>query len=346
MTRNFFSFVLKKREFTLASLLITYFVLIALINPSFISASSISLLLNNSVILLALAVGQSFVIITADIDVSVGSILALSAAVCGTLLNNGINLFLVIIAVLGIGIIAGLINGIGVVGCRIQAIIMTLGTMGILRGTMMIYTGGQWVEGVPNFFKNLALTTFFGISVPVWFSIGLLLVTYLVLRRTRVGRWFYAVGDNLEGARLVGVPVRKIKIAAFTISGLLASVAGLVYVMTIGFVPNTAGSGTELEAIAAAVLGGVGLTGGVGSTIGAGLGALFLVAINISLVYLRIPAYWNDAISGFLLLLIIISDSRIQRFLLNKHKKARSLTQSPGVNQLSGSPEARTYENS
>lgn len=311
----------RRREISLPILLILFLFAIASVNRSILSGSALSSIASNSVILLALAVGQSFVIFTADIDVSVGSTLALTALVCGNMLNANVSLPVVFVAVLAIGAIAGVINGIGVAILKIPAIIMTLGMMGILRGAMMIYSGGQWVEGVPNFYKQIALTTFFGMSVPVWFSIFLLIAAYLVLRRTKIGRWFFAVGDNVEGARLVGIPVNKVKISAFVISGVLASVAGLVFVMDIGFVPNTTGSGMELEAIAAAVLGGVSLTGGVGSTLGAAFGALFLQTINTSLVYLKIPAYWNDSISGFLLLLIIVSDSRIQRLLTIRNKE-------------------------
>ncbi len=124
-----------------------------------------------------------------------------------------------------------------------------------------------------------------------------------------LGRYFYAVGDNEDGARLIGIPVNKVKIYAFMISGISAALAGCIFVMNIGFVLNQTGTGLELQVIAAAVLGGIHLKGGTGSLFGAALGALFLETISSSLVFLKIPAFWNNAISGFLLLLIIILDS-------------------------------------
>jgi AI-2 transport system permease protein len=125
----------------------------------------------------------------------------------------------------------------------------------------------------------------------------------------------------VNGARLVGLPVEKVKVIAFILSGISASIGGLIFVMNIGFVPNQTGTGIELQVIAAAVLGGVSLTGGIGTVIGAGLGAIFFTVINNSLVYLKIPAYWNDAISGFLLLLIVVGDSIFQSYLKNQIRK-------------------------
>lgn len=123
--------------------------------------------------------------------------------------------------------------------------------------------------------------------------------TILLLRKVPFGRYFYAVGDNEDGARLIGIPVNQVKIYAFMISGISAALAGCIFVMNIGFIPNQTGTGLELQVIAAAVLGGIHLKGGTGSIFGAALGALFLETISSSLVFLKIPAFWNNAISGF-----------------------------------------------
>lgn len=318
---NLLSRVMKAREVSIIILIIAFIGTVGAINSKFVSGNSLLLLVSSSIILLILAVGQSFVLLTAEIDVSVGSTMGISAAVCGLLLTNGVSGWLAALVALFVGIFAGVFNGIGVACLKIPAIIMTLGTLGILRGLMIILTGGEWIEDIPNYFKKLSSADFIGLPLPVWIGLILLIAAFLVLKLTKIGRYFYAVGDNAEGARLIGIPVSRIRVLAFVLSGLSASIAGIIFVMNIGFIPNQTGNGMELQVIAAAVLGGVSLNGGLGTVFGAGLGAIFLTAINSSLIYLKIPAYWNNAISGFLLLLIVISDSRFQSYLKNSQFK-------------------------
>ena len=323
---NLFSKVMKAREVSIIILIIAFIGIVGAINSKFVTGNSLILLVSSSIILLILAVGQSFVLLTAEIDVSVGSTMGISAAVCGLLLTNGVSGWIAAIAVLFVGVLAGLFNGIGVAYLKIPAIIMTLGTLGILRGLMIILTGGEWIEDIPNYFKKLSGADFIGLPLPIWIGLIILIAAFLVLKLTKFGRYFYAVGDNADGARLIGIPVSRIRVSAFVLSGLSASIAGIIFVMNIGFVPNQTGNGMELQVIAAAVLGGVSLNGGLGTVLGAGLGAIFLTAINSSLIYLKIPAYWNNAISGFLLLIIVISDSRFQSFLKNSQfKKSNKL---------------------
>ncbi|EEM83354.1 Monosaccharide-transporting ATPase [Bacillus thuringiensis serovar huazhongensis BGSC 4BD1] len=270
--------------------------------------------MKSSVILVVLAIGQSFVLFTKNIDVSVGSIMGLSAAVCGMLLTNGYNAFLSIFAAVMLGASIGFINGIGVAKFRVPAIIMTLGMLGIVRGAMLIFTGGKWIEDISNNFKKLSSIVILGLPITVWGILIVLLLLYFFLRKVPYGRYFYAVGDNEDGARLIGIPVNQVKINAFIVSGISAAIAGCIFVMNIGFVPNQTGTGIELQVIAAAVLGGIHLKGGTGSIFGAALGALFLEVISSSLIFLKIPAFWNNAISGFLLLLIIILDSVMKKW--------------------------------
>lgn len=289
----------KMHETSIILLLLIYIAMVGIINPSFVQFNSLSLMMKSSVILVVLAIGQSFVLFTKNIDVSVGSIMGLSAAVCGMLLTNGYSAVLSILAAIMLGAIIGFINGIGVAKFRVPAIIMTLGMLGIVRGAMLIFTGGKWIEDIPNNFKKLSSIVILGLPIIVWGVLIILLLLYFFLRKVPYGRYFYAVGDNEDGARLIGIPVNKVKINAFIISGISAAIAGCIFVMNIGFVPNQTGTGIELQVIAAAVLGGIHLKGGTGSIFGAALGALFLEAISSSLVFLKIPAFWNNAISGF-----------------------------------------------
>ncbi|MED0989825.1 ABC transporter permease subunit [Bacillus nitratireducens] len=312
--------VFKMHETSIIILLLLYIAFVGIMNPSFIQFSSLSLMLKSSVILVVLAIGQSFVLFTKNIDVSVGSIMGLSAAVCGMLLTDGYSAFISIFAAIILGALIGMVNGIGVTKFRVPAIIMTLGMLGIIRGAMLLFTGGKWIEDIPNKYKQISSIMMLGIPVTVWTVLIILLLLYFFLMKVQIGRYFYAVGDNEDGARLIGIHVDKVKIYAFIISGISAGLAGCIFVMNIGFVPNQTGTGIELQVIAAAVLGGIHLKGGTGSIFGAALGAFFLEVISSSLVFLKIPAFWNSAISGFLLLLIIILDS-----VLKKWKKLRQL---------------------
>ncbi|MGE7632318.1 ABC transporter permease subunit [Bacillus paramycoides] len=312
--------VFKMHETSIIILLLLYIAFVGVMNPSFVQFSSLSLIMKSSVILVILAIGQSFVLFTKNIDVSVGSSMGLSAAVCGMLLTDGYSTFISIFAAIILGALIGLVNGIGVTKFRVPAIIMTLGMLGIIRGAMLIFTGGKWIEDIPNEYKQISSIMMLGIPITVWTVLIILLLLYFFLMKVQIGRYFYAVGDNEDGARLIGIPVDEVKIFAFIISGISAGLAGCIFVMNIGFVPNQTGTGIELQVIAAAVLGGIHLKGGTGSIFGAALGALFLEVISSSLVFLKIPAFWNSAISGFLLLLIIILDS-----VLKKWKKLRQL---------------------
>lgn len=322
---SFIMRMLKTRELSIFLLMLAYIIFVGTINHDFITGDSISLLVKASVILIVMAIGQSFVLLTSNIDVSVGSVMGMSAAVCGVLLTSGYNVWLVVLSVIVLGAVIGFINGIGVAYFNIPSIIMTLGMLGIVRGCMLLYTEGMWIEDIPNFYKKLSGLKWLGVSLPVWIAVFILIMAHLVLKKTKFGQYFYAVGDNVEGAKLVGIPVRKVSVLAFILSGISAAIAGLFFVMNIGFVPNQTGSGMELQVIAAAVLGGVSLSGGLGSVIGAGFGAIFFTIINSSLIYLKIPAYYNDAISGLLLLVIVVGDSKLQHYLKNKTMKHRKI---------------------
>jgi AI-2 transport system permease protein len=259
-----------------------------------------------------------------EIDVSVGAILGICAAVSGTMVRENNNVVFVIFVTLFIGALAGLINGLGVTKFGVPSIVMTLGTMGILRGSMFIYTGGRWVENIPDYFKYASASTFLGIiNTFVLITLIIIIIIQLYLSRNRRGKYFAAVGDNIDGATLIGVPVTRIRTSAFVISGLSSAIAGLVYTSQIGFVGNVAGSGTEMTAIAACVLGGVSLNGGIGSVVGAAFGAIIMNAINSALVYLKVPAYWNNTISGTLLILIVVADRLIHNYLIERARRER-----------------------
>ena len=315
----------KAREVTVIIFIVFLFLFVGTVNPIFVQQSNIALTLQNSVMYILLAMGISFVLITKEIDVSIGATLGLSAAVGATMLRDGKSLGMVIFSAVLVGVVVGLFNGFGVVKLKIPSIVMTLGTNGLIRGLMILYTKGAWIENLPDFFKKASQGKILGINGYLLMTLILMVILSAYIKFAKKGKYFAAIGDNAEGANLIGIQVNFYKILAFVIAGVFASLAGLVYTSQVGFVANVAGSGLEMVTIAAAVLGGVSLNGGIGTVFGAALGALLMTSINSALVFLKIPAFWNNTISGLLLVIIVTSDALINRYLKKKAKQEKLL---------------------
>ena len=313
--------LLKNRELSAFLAIVVLFAGLVALNPAYFSLQTLGMIFASSQILCLLALGATLVMLTRNIDVSVGSTVGLSAIAVGVALNSGYGLMTAIAFALAIGALAGAFNGLLVVGLRIPAIVAPLGTLGLYRGVMLLWTGGKWIEGLPNSLKALSEPAFIGISPLGWLVLALLLAGGGILSRTAFGRDFYAVGDNLAAARQLGVAVNRTRMLAFTLNGMLAACAGIVFAAQIGFVPNQTGSGLEMKAIAACVLGGISLLGGTGTLLGAFLGAFFLTQIDTVLVLFRLPAWWNDFIAGLVLLGVLVLDGRLRQALA-RHQRA------------------------
>ena len=313
--------LLKNRELSAFLAIVVLFAGLVALNPAYFSLQTLAMIFASAQILCLLALGATLVMLTRNIDVSVGSTVGLSAIATGVALNSGYGLMTAIAFALAIGALAGAFNGLLVVGLRIPAIVATLGTLGLYRGVMLLWTGGKWIEGLPNSLKALSEPAFIGISPLGWLVLALLLAGGWILSRTALGRDFYAVGDNLAAARQLGVAVNRTRMLAFTLNGMLAACAGIVFAAQIGFVPNQTGSGLEMKAIAACVLGGISLLGGTGTLLGAFLGAFFLTQIDTVLVLFRLPAWWNDFIAGLVLLGVLVLDGRLRQALA-RHQRA------------------------
>ena len=313
--------LLKNRELSAFLAIVVLFAGLVALNPAYFSLQTLAMIFASAQILCLLALGATLVMLTRNIDVSVGSTVGLSAIAVGVALNSGYGLMTAIAFALAIGALAGAFNGLLVVGLRIPAIVATLGTLGLYRGVMLLWTGGKWIEGLPNSLKALSEPAFIGISPLGWLVLALLLAGGGILSRTAFGRDFYAVGDNLAAARQLGVAVNRTRMLAFTLNGMLAACAGIVFAAQIGFVPNQTGSGLEMKAIAACVLGGISLLGGTGTLLGAFLGAFFLTQIDTVLVLFRLPAWWNDFIAGLVLLGVLVLDGRLRQALA-RHQRA------------------------
>lgn len=339
--------LLKNRELSAFFAIVALFAVLVALNPAYFSLQTLAMIFASSQILCLLALGATLVMLTRNIDVSVGSTVGLCAIAVGVALNNGYGLATAIAFALAIGALAGAFNGLLVVGLRIPAIVATLGTLGLYRGVMLLWTGGKWIEGLPDSLKSLSEPAFIGVSPLGWLVLALLLAGGWLLSRTAFGRDFYAVGDNLAAARQLGVAVNRTRMLAFTLNGMLAACAGIVFAAQIGFVPNQTGSGLEMKAIAACVLGGISLLGGTGTLLGAFLGAFFLTQIDTVLVLFRLPAWWNDFIAGLVLLGVLVLDGRLSQALA-RHQRALKYSRfqpgNKGGKQVARFPERKSKE--
>lgn len=316
--------ILRAREMSSFLFLAALFLIVGLINPGFLTPGNIVACFNESVVYILIAVGMAFAIITGEIDVSVGANLGFTATVVSCMLRDGENWALAFVTGLLIGAAIGLFNGWGVAVMGVPSLIFTLGTNGVMRGMMYVYTGGAWVENLPPEFKQLYTMTWIG-SVSASFILTALVVVavHLLMRYTKRGRYFTAVGDNPAGAALVGIPATATKVAAYVICGIFAAISGMVFSSRIGFVTATSGSGYEMKAVAACVLGGISLSGGVGSVIGASIGAVIMASISRLLVFMGFGSTYDNTITGIMLITIVVVDSLVQRRTAEKNRRQR-----------------------
>jgi rhamnose transport system permease protein len=299
--------LLRLRELPVVTALIVLVVGTSLVNPRFFTPQSIKDLLLNATIVMILAVGQAIVIITRNVDLSVGSILGISGFLTGTLFATvpGIPIPVVFVAGVAIGALLGSVNGLLVTSVRVPALVITLGTLYIYRGVNNAWAGGkEYFSGDrPREFGNLSVDTVFGFPI-----ITLIAIAVLIVLATRSGRDMYAIGSDPDAARLFGIPVGRRVFTAFVINGALAGLGGVLYASRFSSVGATTGTGLELDVVAAAVVGGVAIFGGSGSVTGAAIGALLLTTITSSLTAVRVDKFWQQAVVGALILAAIIID--------------------------------------
>jgi rhamnose transport system permease protein len=304
-------------------LLVTY---TTINNPRFLSGQSIRDNLLNTAILAVMATGQAVVVITRNIDLSVGSVLGLGAWASATLVSDhqGLPMIVPIGAGLLVGAACGLLNGVLVRYGKVPALVVTLGTLYIYRGITYSWAGGRQVNAdkLPQHFLQFADDSVLGIPWLVLIAAVVVGGVSLVMRNYRAGRELYAMGSSPQAAELAGLPVARNLLGAFLLSGALAGLAGVLFAARFGTVDASAGTGYELNVVAAVVVGGVAVFGGSGTVWGAGLGALLLTVIGSALAVLNINQFWQQAIVGALIILAICADRlvavRIARSLRRK----------------------------
>jgi len=310
--RRLTEWVFRVRELGIVAALAALIIFTGIMEPRFLSAGSLRDLALNASIIAILAAGQTLVIITRNIDISVGSVLGLAAFMAGDLLSNnqGLPIPLVMLAGMALGGACGAFNGVLVTFGRVPALVVTLGTLYMFRGLAFLWTDGRQVnaETLPDGFLDLGTARVVGIPVLVLIALALVVAVGYFLRSFRSGRELYAIGSNPVAARLAGVRTDRRVLAAFVASGALAGLAGVLFTARYGTVDATAGTGYEFTVVAAAVVGGVAIFGGSGSVYGAAIGAVLLGCITSSLIVLRVDAFWQQAAVGALMLLAIAFD--------------------------------------
>src|SRR5262245_11733173 len=284
-------------------------------NSRFISEQSIRDLLLGATILTILAVGQTLVIVTRNVDLSVGSILGLTAFATGKLFlaNPGAPLILAFLAGIGLGALCGFVNGALIAAARVPALVVTLGTLYVFRGTLFSWASGQQINAadMPSSFLRLGTAHVSAVPLLAMIALGIVLAAGYYLRSYRSGRDLYAIGSDPDAARLSGIPVGRRVFGAFVASGALAGLTGVLYAARFGTLDANAGTGIELQVIAAAVVGGVAIFGGSGTVYGAALGALLLTTIGSALPALQVDPFWQQAVVGALILAAIGLDRAI-----------------------------------
>jgi ribose transport system permease protein len=300
------------RRFGIAIAFILLLAILAVLSPPFATASNLLNIARQVSINAILAAGMTFVILTAGIDLSVGSVLAYTGAIMAGVLASNLPLLVGIGAGLAVGALLGLLNGVIITRGKVQPFIATLAMLTMARGATLVYTDGRPITGLPDAFVWLGEGDLGWIPVPVVIMGIVFVVGHLILTQTVLGRYVYAIGGNEEAARLSGVNVIGYKTLVYGISGLLAAVSAIILTARLNSAQPTAGSGYELDAIAAVVLGGTTLAGGEGSVGGTLLGAFIIGVINNGLNLLSVSAFYQQVVKGAVILLAVLLDRRLR----------------------------------
>jgi rhamnose transport system permease protein len=284
-------------------------------NHLFLSVTSVQQLLSGAAIVALLAIGETIVIVTRNVDLSIGSVLGISAYAVGVLYRNHphVPLPVVFLLALGIGVGCGALNGVIVTVARVPSLVVTLGTLYIIRGIDGAWAGGNQVNAsmLPESFNKIGYGTVAGVPYLGIIAIVAVAIATYAMRTFRTARDFYAIGSDPAAARLAGIPVGSRVFLAFVLSGGIAGIAGAIWLSYFGSVDAIAGQGYEFQVIAAVVVGGVAIFGGSGSVLGAALGALLLNTINSALVVVNVSSFWSQALAGALLVAAIAFDRLI-----------------------------------
>jgi len=287
-------------------------VIVSILNPSFLEPLNILNLLRQVAINALIAFGMTFVILTGGIDLSVGSILALSSALMAGMIVSGVDPILAILIGCVLGAVMGMINGLLITKGKMAPFIATLATMTIFRGLTLVYTDGNPITGLGEnyYFQLFGRGYFLGIPVPAITMVLAFAVLWVILHKTPFGRRAYAIGGNEKAAFISGIKVPKVKVMIYSLAGLLAALSGAILTSRLNSAQPTAGTSYELDAIAAVVLGGTSLSGGRGRIVGTLIGALIIGTLNNGLNLLGVSSFYQMVVKGIVILIAVLIDRK------------------------------------
>lgn len=292
--------------------LVALFVIVGLVNPRFLSATNLTSMFSGNAYIAVAAIGMSLVIMSGHIDVSVGSLIGVLATIAGTLAVNGYPIWIAWALPVIAGVVINAAVGALIAYSRMPSIVVTLGMLSILKGGLISATAGAWISNMPGDFM-IAQARLFGIPSPVYFMVILTVIAAFFMRYSDFGRAIYAVGGNIEAARAAGVDPERTVVGVFALHGLFAGIAALLFATQLQVIQSTVPPNLELTVITASVIGGVSILGGTGTVVGSTLAAILFAAINSSLIFLNISAYWLRAVLGLMILATVLADMERRR---------------------------------
>ncbi|MCD1160752.1 ABC transporter permease [Peribacillus frigoritolerans] len=292
--------------------LVLLFIVITVLNPSFMEPNNILNLLRQTSINALIAFGMTFIILTGGIDLSVGSILALSSALMAGMMVSGLDPILAILVGILLGAIMGVINGILVSKGKMAPFIVTLATMTIFRGLTLVFTDGKPITGIGDsvMFQMLGRGYFLGVPVPAVVMIIAFMILWFLLHKTSFGRKTYAIGGNERASRISGIKVDRVKVAIYGLAGTMAAIAGAILTSRLNSAQPTAGQSYEMDAIAAVVLGGTSLSGGKGRLFGTLVGVLIIGTLNNGMNLLGVSSFYQQVVKGAVILIAVLLDRK------------------------------------
>lgn len=315
----------KKRELVVIVAIAIMTCIFTVLNPIYMTGRNFLSIMQQATINGILAVGMTYAIISGGIDLSIGCTFAIVIVTVGKLTVAGVNPVIAILLGVLLGAAMGMINGLLTTKMKLQPFIATLGTMSVYRGIAYVVTGGWPVLNIPDAFRNLLskrIAALGGVNIYMFLFIVVAVIAGIVLAKTKFGNYIYAVGGNEEAAKLSGVNVDLVKIKAYAVTGICAAVAGMIQLASLGTGEPTAGSGYELDAIAAAAIGGTRMAGGKGTILGTVFGAILLAALKVGLIVLNVDTFWQYIVTGIIIIIAAYFEFIQEKFASLAAKKA------------------------
>ena len=321
---NAFINALKKSNMTaMAAILVIMIIVASVVSPYFLNVYNLQSVLRDLAFVGMIGIAQSLLLLVGELDLSVGKIACLSGILTGMLMVNvGLNPWLCLVIGLFLGLLFGFINGIIITRLRLNSMVATIGMQGVYGGINLVITKGKAVTGIPADTQVLEKQS---IPIPFIICIIVLILILFMVKKTKTGRYIYAIGNSKEAAKILGIKVDRIRVMIYAIVGLISSLAGLLYVCRLGSAQTAIGEDWPMNSIAASVIGGVALTGGVGNPAGALIGAAVITIIQNIIVLFGVNSYWQSAVSGIVVVLAIsfssisgiVRENRQKRIKLN-----------------------------